>query len=86
MSETKDNIREVRGTVLEIASKYLSADEISARMDDVLSIDSLDLIEIVVDIERAFQITFANEEVQSVESFDELIAMINRKLEGLLVS
>ena len=72
--------------MLEIASKYLSADEIDERMDDVFSIDSLDLIEIIVDIEREFQITFANEEVRSVETFDGLIAMIHRKREGLLVA
>ena len=79
MTESEDNMAEIKEVVLGIVAKYVAPDEIQEKMDDVFSIDSLDLVDIVIEIEKAFGIKFANEEVQSLETFDELMSMIQRK-------
>ena len=70
---------EIRKTVLSIASKYLEPDEIEAKQDDVFSIDSLDVVDIIIELEKEFAIKFANEEVQSIETFEQLMEMIRDK-------
>lgn len=46
---------------------------------DELGLDSVDLVEVVMDIEEEFDIAIADEEIQQVRTVDDLVGMIAGK-------
>lgn len=47
---------------------------------DELNIDSVDFVEIIVDVEQAFNITIDDEEIYNLKSFEDLYLAIERKI------
>lgn len=45
-----------------------------------LGIDSLDLVEIVMEAEEKFKITFSNEELNAFKLVDDVVKAINKKI------
>jgi acyl carrier protein len=44
-----------------------------------LDIDSLDLVETMMEIEEAFDIEFANEEIQNARTVKDIVDLVNKK-------
>lgn len=49
---------------------------------DELGLDSVDLVEIIMDIEETFEISIADEEIQQVKTVNDLVALIKSKQEA----
>ena len=47
---------------------------------DVIIIDSLDLVEAMMEIEEAFNIEFENEEILNLKCFDDIVKVVSDKL------
>lgn len=74
----------IRETIKEIISNVTSipAEEIAddARFRDDLDIDSLSLLEIAVDVDYSFRLGLPEEELQTIGSLDEAVALAQRIL------
>jgi acyl carrier protein len=68
----------VKEIVANITGVPLESIENSARFVDDLGLDSLAILEIVVDVEKAFKIRASDEELQSVRSIEDSVALILR--------
>ncbi len=71
-------IFKVKAIVANITGVPLESIENSARFVDDLGLDSLAILEIVVDVEKAFKIRASDEELQSVRSIEDSVALILR--------
>lgn len=49
---------------------------------DELNIDSVDFVEIIVDVEQVFNITIEDEEIYDLKSFEDLYLAIEKKIKG----
>ncbi len=49
---------------------------------DELGLDSVDLVEIIMDIEESFDISIKDEEIQQVKTVNDLVALIKSKQEA----
>lgn len=49
---------------------------------DELSFDSVDLIEIVIDIEEAFDIEVADSEIQNIKTVKDIVVLIKDKMKA----
>ncbi|GAB3358582.1 hypothetical protein GCM10027566_23290 [Arachidicoccus ginsenosidivorans] len=49
---------------------------------DELNIDSVDFVEIIVDVEQAFNITIEDDEIYDLKSFEDLYCAIEKKIKG----
>ena len=45
-----------------------------------LGLDSLDLVELMLEIEDAFNIEFSSEEIEKLETLKEVLELINKKI------
>lgn len=51
-----------------------------SKLSDILKVDSLDLIEWVINIEKRFGIRLLNEEVEGLKTFADAVALVEKKL------
>lgn len=79
---------EIETTVRALLSKYtdvLDEDvELTSKLDNDLGIDSLDRVDLEIDIEKAFGITFELAQTLDVTTVGELIELITSKTDGTL--
>jgi acyl carrier protein len=68
----------VKEIVASITGVPLESIKDSATFVDDLGLDSLAILEIVVDVEKAFKIRANDEELQKVRSIDDSVALILR--------
>lgn len=72
--------------LLPIVKTYLpedvAADEINPDSDltGELNINSAHLVDIVLDVEDAFEVEFANEDMESLRTLNDAIAIIHKKI------
>ncbi len=74
--------------VLEITKNYNYGDQSTIDPDtldydeklvNVLGVDSVDIVDIVVDVEDHFNIEFIDEEIKRIETFNDLVSEITKK-------
>jgi acyl carrier protein len=68
----------VKNIVANITGVPLESIKDSATFVDDLGLDSLAILEIVVDVEKEFKIRASDEELQSVRSIDDSVGLILR--------
>jgi len=68
----------VKNIIANITGVPLESIEDSATFVDDLGLDSLAILEIVVDVEKEFKIRASDEELQSVRSIEDSVALILR--------
>lgn len=68
-------VKEIIGNITGISPECIAD---SATFVDDLGLDSLAILEIVVDVEKTFQIRASDEELQSVRSIEDSVALILR--------
>lgn len=73
----------VKEKVLEIISQFVEPDGMIVNEDEIyiLDIDSLIVMDIIVEIEREFNIKITDEEILSMETFNKMMEIIYGKLE-----
>lgn len=54
--------------------------ELSMKKSDVISWDSIGHLNLIVEIEEALNISFTTDEIESINSFQNLLDIINTKL------
>lgn len=72
---------DVKEEVRKIISKRI--DVSGLKEDDNLSslgLDSLDLVEVMLEIEEVFSIEFANEEIEQCKTFKDMLDLISQKV------
>jgi len=75
---TLDRVKKIMADHLEI-----SEDEIRLQSDfqDDLGVDSLDIFEIVMEIEDEFELEIPNEDIEGVKTVEDLVKYIDSKCE-----
>jgi acyl carrier protein len=68
-------VKEIIGSISGISPEIIAD---SATFVDDLGLDSLAILEIVVDVENAFKIRATDEELQNVRSIEDSVALILR--------
>lgn len=51
----------------------------STELLNELGLDSVDLVEVVMDVEERFDIAIADEDIQNIRTLDDLVALIESK-------
>lgn len=59
----------------------LKGDQVNT-VQATLGISSLDMVELIIDIETNFNITLTEDEVQKVKTVDDMILLINNEIES----
>lgn len=71
--------------VKKVIAEHLSMNEeeikLESNFQDELGIDSLDIFEIVMELEDEFEIEIPNEDIESVKVVEDLVKYINSKCE-----
>jgi acyl carrier protein len=70
---------ELRGIVAEVAEIDANSIEPSGTLADA-GVDSLQAVEIAVDVERRYSLTFTPEELQGITTFGSLVALTKTRL------
>jgi acyl carrier protein len=73
---------DVEKKVIKIIEKKLSVDEAlikKAKSFEALGADSLDMVEIVMEIEEVFNLEISDEEAENIKSLSQAIDLINKK-------
>lgn len=73
-------MNEVALKIKEIMEKYI--DIADAKADTPLSeldIDSLDLVEAMMEIEEEFRVEFSNNEIANLKCFNDIVKLVNEK-------
>ncbi len=76
-SEVLDKLRELAEETLELEPGKVTED---ARFAEDLDTDSLDLVELVMEIENAFDIEIPEEELDGIETIGQTLDLIQEKL------
>ena len=88
MKKKKIEHSEIEKKVRELLSRHtevLDADvELSSLLDDDLGLDSIDRVELEMEAERAFGITFQEGQADAVTTVGELIELITSMTDGTL--
>ncbi len=74
-------MEDIQAKIREIISKHV--DITSTKEDTPLSeldIDSLDLVEAMMDLEEEFKIEFENDEILNLKCFNDIVNLINKKI------
>ena len=75
---------EIRKKVVPIVAKYLCEDEsgidTNADMRDTSGADSLDIVGMTMDVERAFGISISNDAVESFNTAQDIIDEVKRNI------
>lgn len=72
----------IKDTIVELASSQLERDFSDIELDTDLStldVDSLDLVELIMAIEEAFNIEISDEELEDVVSLEAAIDLVSAK-------
>jgi len=75
MVNVEEKVREVLAKRID-----LSKATPETKLED-LNIDSLDLVETMMDIEEAFNITFDNDEIVGLKCVNDILKLIEKKLQ-----
>ena len=71
---------DIREKVKEIISKRCNIENINEEDDlSKLGLDSLDLVEAMLEIEEAFNIEFDNDEIANLKTIKEVLTLIEKK-------
>ena len=71
---------DIREKVKEIISKRCNIENINEEDDlSKLGLDSLDLVEAMLEIEEVFNIEFDNDEIANLKTIKEVLALIEKK-------
>ncbi|MBU0991093.1 MAG: acyl carrier protein [Proteobacteria bacterium] len=75
----------IKKKVVEIISEFVEQDGLIVNEEEmhILDIDSLIAMDIILEIEREFNIRITDPEILSMETFDQMMAVIYGKLEGV---
>lgn len=73
----RDMVHQIVRDVLQVPEETEIRDDTS--LEDDLGGDSLDLFEIIVDVETEFDIDFTDAEMESIQTVGELVAMVDAK-------
>lgn len=78
---TKENIE---GEILRIIKNLENKDSISPNADFIkdLNLDSLDVVEIIMEIEKDFKITITDEEAGKINTVQDAVNLVATKLSG----
>lgn len=72
---------DVKEKVKEIIQKRTNIEKISEDDDlSALGLDSLDLVEVMLEIEEAFNIEFSNEEIEEIKLLKDVLLLIEKKI------
>ena len=72
--EIKEEVRKIIAKRVDV-SNLKEEDQLSA-----LGLDSLDLVEVMLEIEEVFNIEFANEEIEGCKTFKDVLNLISSKV------
>jgi len=76
--------QEIKDKVLPIAAKYLSKNvseiDVTANMEECYEADSLDIMEITMDVEHTFSITFSDDTVRGFRTVQDIIDEVQRHI------
>ena len=62
-------------------AEKVKVDNINPNMElKALGLDSLDLVELIMDIEEKYGVEFSNEELMSFKTFEDVLKSIEKKL------
>lgn len=75
---------EIKETVFGIIAKYANKGELKMEdnLRDDLWFDSLDCIEVIMDVEKEFDITIPDEEAEKCRIVQDVVEMVESKLKG----
>lgn len=78
---TKENIE---GEILRIIKNLENKDSISPNADFIkdLNLDSLDVVEIIMEIEKDFKITITDEEAEKINTVQDAVNLVATKFSG----
>lgn len=72
---------DIRKVVKEIILKRTTIDNVKEEDElSALGLDSLDLVEVMIEIEEIFNIEFTNEEIGEITYIKDVLALIEKKL------
>jgi len=69
----------VNGIVLDVLPELDSSIDPQARLGRDLGVDSLSVVDIIVKVEKAFDITVDEEELAQVESIQDIVDLLARR-------
>jgi len=75
----EQKVKEILGNQLGVAADKITLDK---HIIDDLGADSLDIVEVVVDIETAFDIKIEDQEYQEANTVQKIIDLVNNKIEN----
>ncbi len=70
----------LKETLLEILSRVMESVNVIGNEDDPLPVDSIMLLEIITIIDSEFSISISDSEIFSIESFNDLMGLVKKKL------
>lgn len=75
---------EIKETVFGIIAKYANKEELKMEdnLRDDLWFDSLDCVEVIMDVEKEFDITIPDEEAEKFRIVQDVVEMVESKLKG----
>jgi len=74
------NFEKFKGCAVEVLQVAPEAIVVEARFADDLDADSLDLVELVMALDEAFDITVEEDELEGVETIGQAYALVTAKL------
>ena len=77
--EVADAVREVFKTALKIESDKLQPD---TRLVDDLSLDSLDMVEVVYELEDRFDVQIPEDRIESIRTFQQVVDGLHAAIEA----
>ncbi|MDP2940355.1 MAG: acyl carrier protein [Candidatus Omnitrophota bacterium] len=72
----EDKVKEIFAKVLSIKPEEIKSD---AKLYDTLGVDSTEMVEVAVALEKAFGIDLADNEIKKTHSLNEIIAILKSK-------
>ena len=75
-------LREILHTAAKVPSETLAGLDEQAPIKDALSLDSLDMIEVVYEVEDRFDVQIPEERVQEIRTFAEIVDGLHEALQG----
>ncbi|MGV3278465.1 acyl carrier protein [Rickettsiales bacterium LUAb2] len=77
---TQDEIKQKFTSILEKRDIDVSSINDNSKMVEDLKIDSLDFVEIVMDLEEELKVSIPESEIENLKTFGEIVAYIEKQL------
>lgn len=77
MENTAETIRQIIVQKLDVAAEQISLD---AKLKEDLGMDSLDAVELIMEVENAFHITIPDEEAEGLRTVGDVIQTVEQRL------